>query len=400
MKKRKVLIFTGNRAEYGLQLPVVQSLNRSKKINCLLMVSGSHLDKKFGETISQIKKDKLRIVDKIKLKNIYNSNLQIPYLIGQAVIKISRSIYKQKPDIFLVNADRFETFAATIASSQLNIPTFHIEGGDKTEGGALDDSVRHAITKLSHIHFATNESSYKNIINLGEEKWRTHNVGLPINDIIYNKKFADIETLKKKFDIDKNRPLLILTQHSVTTEPHNSKNQIKIVLRVIKYFIEKYNCHVIATYPNNDFGSNNIIAELKDFKKKNKNFYLFKSLGNYYFHSLMNLRKTMNVVLVGNSSSGIKEAIAFKCPTLNIGSRQNGRLKPKNVTDVDCNFSKIRHKLKMILFDKDFKKKLFKIKNPYYKKNTGERITKIIETIKLDDKILKKKLSFNIKNGF
>ena len=100
-------------------------------------------------------------------------NLQIPYLIGQAVIKISRSIYKQKPDIFLVNADRFETFAATIASTQLNIPTFHIEGGDKTEGGALDDSVRHAITKLSHIHFATNESSYKNIINLGEENWRT-----------------------------------------------------------------------------------------------------------------------------------------------------------------------------------------------------------------------------------
>ena len=122
MKKKKVLVFTGNRAEYGLQLPVVKSLNKSKKIDCLLMVSGSHLEKRFGGTISQIKKDEIKIADKVKLTNLYNSKLQIPHLIGQAVIKISKSIYKQKPDIFLVNADRFETFAATIASTQLSIP--------------------------------------------------------------------------------------------------------------------------------------------------------------------------------------------------------------------------------------------------------------------------------------
>ncbi len=400
MKKKKVLVFTGNRAEYGLQLPVVKSLNESKKIDCLLMVSGSHLDKKFGETISQIKTDKLRIADKIKLNNLYNSRLQTPNLIGQAIIKISKSIYSQKPDIFLVNADRFETFAATIASTQLSIPTFHIEGGDTTEGGALDDSVRHAITKLSHIHFATNNSSYQNIINSGEEKWRVHNVGLPINDMIYNKDFADFETLQKKFNIDKKKPLLILTQHSVTTEPHNSKNQIKITLLAIKYFIDKYNCQVVATYPNNDVGSSDIIFELEKFKRENKNFYLFKSLGNYFYHSLMNLRKIMNVVIVGNSSSGIKEAIAFKCPTLNIGSRQNGRLKPKNVIDVDYNFLKICSKLKIIIFSKNLKKQLLKFRNPYYKKSTGYRITKVIENIKLDAKILKKKYKFNIKNGF
>ena len=173
MKKKRVLVFTGNRAEYGLQLPVVQALTQSNKIDCSLMVSGTHLDKKFGETISQIKKDKIKIAARVKLDNFYKSNMQTPNLIGQATMKITKSIYKHKPDIFLVNADRFETFAATIASTQLSIPTFHIEGGDTTEGGALDDSVRHAITKLSHIHFATNKYSYQNIINLGEEKWRT-----------------------------------------------------------------------------------------------------------------------------------------------------------------------------------------------------------------------------------
>ena len=400
MKKKKILVFTGNRAEYGLQLPVIKSLNKSQKIDCSLIVSGSHLDKKFGETISQIKKDKLKITDKIKLKNFYNSRQQTTNLIGQAIKKKKKSIYSHKPDIFLVNADRFETFAATIASTQLSIPTFHIEGGDTTEGGALDDCVRHAITKLSHIHFATNETSYQNIINSGEEKWRTHNVGLPINDMIYKKKFADFKILYKKFNIDKKNPLLILTHHSITTDPYNSKKQIKIILQAIKYFIAEYNCQVIATYPNNDIGSNDIISELEQFKRQNKNFYLFKSLGNYFYHSLMNLRKVMNIAVIGNSSSGIKEAIAFKCPVLNIGSRQDGRLKPKNVIDVDYNISKIKNSLKKILFDKNLKKQILRFKNPYYKKNTGERITKIIENIKLDDKILKKKLQFSTKNGF
>ena len=395
MKKKRVLVFTGNRAEYGLQLPVVQALTQSNKIDCSLMVSGTHLDKKFGETISQIKKDKIKIAARVKLDNFYKSNMQTPNLIGQATMKITKSIYKHKPDIFLVNADRFETFAATIASTQLSIPTFHIEGGDTTEGGALDDSVRHAITKLSHIHFATNKYSYQNIIYLGEEKWRTFNVGLPINDIIYNKSFADYQTLQRKFKLDTNNPLIILTQHSVTTEPQNSKKQIKNILKALKYFIKKYNCDVIATYPNNDIGSHDIILEIEKFKKKNNKFYIYKSLGNYFYHSLMNLRRIKNVVIVGNSSSGIKEAIAFKCPVLNIGTRQNGRLKPKNVIDVDYNVSKIKNKLEKILFDKNFKKNILKFKNPYFKKNTGQRIAKIIEKIRLDDKILRKKLKFS-----
>jgi UDP-hydrolysing UDP-N-acetyl-D-glucosamine 2-epimerase len=395
MKKKKILVFTGNRAEYGLQLPVINSLNKSKKIDCSVMVSGSHLDKKFGETISQIKKDKLRIASKIKLKSIYNSNLQTPSLIGQAILKISKSIYKIKPDIFLINADRFETFAAAIASTQQSIPTFHIEGGDITDGGTLDDTVRHAITKLSHIHFATNSQSYQNIISLGEEKWRVYDVGLPVNDLIYNEKFADYETLLKKFKIDKNKTLLILTQHAITTEPNLAKKQILITLKVIKYFIQNHNCQVIATYPNNDLGSNDIIKELKKFQTKNKNFFLYKSLGNYFYHSLMNLNKKMNISLIGNSSSGIKEAIAFKCPVLNIGSRQNGRLKPKNVIDAGYNFYEIKTKLKKILYSKKFKKKLFSLKNPYYKKNTGPRIVSIIENIELNEKIIKKKNIFN-----
>lgn len=393
MKKKKVLVFTGNRAEYGLQLPVIKALNESSKIDCKLIVSGSHLEKKFGETIKQIKKDKLKIAAKIKLKNYFNSRIKTPNLIGQGVLKYSKVIDKINPDIFLVNADRFETFAATIASSQLGIPTFHIEGGDITEGGTFDDNVRHAITKLSHFHFVTNNASYKNLINMGEEKWRIHNVGLSINDLVYNQKFINYRELKIKFNLKDNSPILILTQHPVTTEPYLSKTYIKIILQSIKYFIEKYNCQVIATYPNNDVGSEEIIQELKKFDKKHKDFKLYKSLGNHIFHSLLNLCKNKNVLLLGNSSSGIKEAVIFRCPVLNIGSRQNGRLKPKNVIDVQCDYNSINSKIKKCLFDKNFKKNFKKVKNPYYKKNTGKKIAKIIENIKLNKKLFQKKFN-------
>ena len=393
MKRKKVLVFTGNRAEYGLQLPVIKALNESSKIDCKLIVSGSHLEKKFGETIKQIKKDKLKIAAKIKLNNYFNSRIKTPNLIGQGVLKYSRVIDKINPDIFLVNADRFETFAATIASSQLGIPTFHIEGGDITEGGTFDDNVRHAITKLSHFHFVTNNASYKNLINMGEEKWRIRNVGLSINDLVYNQKFVNYRELKIKFNLKDNSPILILTQHPVTTEPYLSKTYIKIILQSIKYFIEKYNCQVIATYPNNDVGSEEIIQELKKFDKKNTDFKLYKSLGNHIFHSLLNLCKNKNVLLLGNSSSGIKEAVIFKCPVLNIGSRQNGRLKPKNVIDVQCDYNSINSKIKKCLFDKNFKKNFKKVKNPYYKKNTGKKIAKIIENIKLNKKLFQKKFN-------
>lgn len=392
--KKKVLVFTGNRAEYGLQSPIVDELNKSKKISCELVVSGSHLEKKFGQTFLQIKKDKFKVAAKIKLTNNYNSILKTPNLIGQAIMKISKSLFRLKPDVFLVNADRFETFAAAVASSQLGIPTFHVEGGDITEGGSLDDNIRHAISKLSHIHFVTNDLSYNNLISLGEEKWRIYNVGLPINDTINKSKFLSLNNLKSKFNFDIKKPLFIFTYHSLTTQPQLAKEQVQTILKSISYLIKEYNCKIIASYPNNDVGSHDIINELKRFNKTNKNFSLHKSLGNHVYHSLLNLSKKMSVIVMGNSSSGIKEAIAFKCPVINIGSRQNGRLKPKNVFDTKCNKIEIISNIEKVLFDKTLKRKLQKFKNPYYKKDTGKKITQIIENLNLNDYLIQKKTIF------
>ena len=197
--KKKIVVFTGNRAEYGLQKPIIQALKESKKFNYILIVSGSHLNKKYGNTVSEIKKDKFRISYKIKLNSKSEKDpIYTTSNISKIINELSKILKKENPEFMLVNADRFETFAACIASTQMNIPTVHVEGGDITLGGTLDDNVRHAITKLSHFHFVTNKNSYSNLIKMGEEKWRIYNSGLASNDLINRKKLINYKLIKKK----------------------------------------------------------------------------------------------------------------------------------------------------------------------------------------------------------
>jgi UDP-hydrolysing UDP-N-acetyl-D-glucosamine 2-epimerase len=393
--KKKIAIFTGNRAEYGLQKPILQALKDNSKTNYYLIVSGSHLEKKFGKTINEIKKDKFKISHLIKLKNTKIKNLTYtPIIISELINKICFFLKKIKPDALIVNADRFETFGACIASSQMNIPTIHIEGGDLTEGGALDDNVRHAISKLSHLHFVTNINSYKNLIKMGEERSRIFNVGLASNDLIKKQKLVSKNILNKNFRFNNNR-IIIVTFHSFGTNLDKIKKDMDVIKKVITYYSNK-NYTVIATYPNNDYGSNVIIQKLNLIKKNlnKKNFILKKSLGNNYFYSLLNLAKDNRVILVGNSSAGIKECIRFKCPAINIGERQSGRLKPQNVKSVKCDFKKILNAIEYTFENKQFRKKLKYAANPYFKKNTGKRIVNIISKIKFNSKFLNKKHIF------
>lgn len=397
IKKKKFVIgvFTGNRAEYGLQYPIIKAISEHKKLDYRLIVSGSHLEKNFGETIEQIKKDKLKISAKIKLKNSSNKNsTYTSFRIAETIFKVSKVLKKIKPDFMLVNADRYETFAAAVASSQMNIPTFHVEGGDITQGGALDDSIRHAITKLSHLHFATNHQSYKNILKLGEEKWRVFNVGLSINDTIYSKKKGSQLYLSKKYNIDFNKPIIIFTQHSVTTEPEKAFKHISTSLKSLQYFIDKKNYQIIITYPNNDHGYKDIINKIKLFNNKNKkNSRIIKSLGNFDLHSFMSHSLSNKIIIVGNSSLGIKEAIAFKCPVVNIGKRQAGRLKPDNVLNANNTYRDIIKKI-LQASSKSFKNKLRNIRNPYFKKNTGKKIVNIISKINISKKLIQKKITY------
>ena len=216
--QRKIAVFTGNRAEYGLQLPILKAIKRHPDLECQLIVSGAHLDPYFGRTLAEITKDGFDVAAQVQIDVPDDTIRSTPYAIGSGVLAITQSLANLRPDLMVVYADRFEGFAAIIAATQMGIPTAHLEGGDVTEGGALDDSVRHAMTKLAHLHFTTNLQATNRLLAMGEEPWRVQTVGFPMIDLIVEGNFSSRTDVQQQFKFDLTRPIVLFTQHSVATE--------------------------------------------------------------------------------------------------------------------------------------------------------------------------------------
>ena len=395
MKKNKsIAVFTGNRAEYGLQYPILQALKAEKDIDYHLIVSGAHLDPNFGATLNEIDSDGFEIYQEVKI-NLDNDDLfSTAKAIGTGVVEIANVLDRLNPDFFVVYADRFEGLAAVIASSQMGIPTAHIEGGDITEGGALDDSVRNAMTKLSHLHFTTNKEASKRISDMGEEQWRINTVGFPAIDLIAENNYAKPNEISTRLDIDLSRPIVLFTQHSVTTEFKEAKNQLLESIDALKK-ISNEGVQVILTYPNNDAGGLSIVNELNSLEmKENENNIITNSLGRYLYHGILALSiDKKRVCCAGNSSSGIKETPALGCPTVNIGSRQDGRLRASNVIDCDYKSSEIVDSIMKCLFDDKFRNHCLEIENPYYLGGAGKKIVEILKNTPINKKLLQKKMT-------
>jgi len=397
MKKRVIAVFTGNRAEYGLQYPVLKAIEKHPELDYRLIVSGAHLDKNFGNTLDEIAKDGFHIDAEVKIEMDASSLEANVQAIGSGVLSISEAIKNIKPDMVVVYADRFEGFAAVIASTQMNIPTAHIEGGDLTEGGALDDSVRHAMTKLSHLHFTTNQQASNRVLGMGEEKWRVHTVGLPAIDMISEGDYASTKEVVAQLDLDLTRPIILFTQHSVTTEFNHAEEQITPSLNALEKLAGE-GVQIIATYPNNDAGSASIIKKLEELSDRSINgIQVHRSLGRYLYHGVLALAKDINqkVVCVGNSSSGIKETPVFGCPTVNIGSRQLGRLRGKNVLDTDYDTKSIIDTVMKCIQDKKFRENCMETDNPYYLGNAGEKIAEVLAQVSLDTHLIRKKMTLH-----
>ena len=395
MKKRKIAVFTGNRAEYGLQYPILKAIDEHSELDYCLLVSGAHLDKNFGGTLEEIEKDGFHIDAEIKIDMDAESLYATAQAIGSGILSISSVLAKMQPDIMVVYADRFEGFAAVIAASQMNIPTAHIEGGDITEGGALDDSVRHAMSKLAHVHFTTNQQASNRVLAMGEEDWRVHTVGFPAIDLISEGNYATPEEIIEKLELDLSKPIILFTQHSVTTEFNDASTQI---IPSLNAMVELANdgVQVICTYPNNDAGGRAIISELEKLDSKNIfGIQVHRSLGRYLYHGVLALAKNEShqIACVGNSSSGIKETPVFGCPTVNIGSRQEGRLRGQNIIDVDYNASNIVAVVKKCFYNDEFRGQSTVTNNPYYLGDAGRKIADILASIPLGKKIICKKMT-------
>ena len=387
---RRIAVFTGNRAEYGLLSPVLQSISNDPELTLQLIVGGAHLDATYGRTRDEIVGDGFHISAEVSA----GLGKDTARAIGEGVLAVADVLDDLKPDVLVVYGDRFEAFAALIAASQSNVPVAHIEGGDKTEGGALDDSVRHAMTKLAHIHFATNPDAARRIEMMGEEIWRIHDVGLPVIDRIKKDEFPKAEAVAKTLGLDLERPVILFTQHAITTEPRQAAAQLEPSLRAMERAISDCGAQIVATYPNNDDGGDLILERLKAWAAGQSDVILRQSLGRALYHGTLNVAgRVTRGACVGNSSSGLKETPAFACPTVNIGSRQSGRLAAENVLHVNYDEDEIARALLRCINDDTFREIAKTCPNPYGEGNTGPRIVEVLKAVALADAaLLQKKL--------
>ena len=382
--KKKILIVTERRADFSRFKPILDKIINDKKLDYILIVTGIHLLKKYGLSINEIKKTGIKINQTFKMySNVSirdDDGASMVSAFGTAIIKLSKILKKTKPDIVLSGFDIAANFAVTVAAAHMNIPVAHIQGGEVS--GTIDESIRHAMSKFSHYHLVSNKDAYERLVKMGEQKSKIHIVGCPSIEALFNEKLINEKNLEKKFGIDLKKKFIIVIQHSVTTELHDTKSQIKNTLEAIK----KFKTQTLFICPNNDAGSTIILKEIK----KNKNIFYTPTLTLSEYRSL--LEKCF--VLVGNSSSGIHEASSFYKPVINIGSRQNGRLRSKNIIDVNYNQDEIFKILKKIENRKFYNKLVNNLKNPYSLPNTSTKILNTLKKIKLNKKDLQKTITY------
>ena len=393
-RKRVVAVFTGNRAEYGLQFPILKAIAAHPRLSYRLIVSGAHLDPHFGKTMAEIKKDGFRVHAEVKIDMAGDTLFSTANAIGTGIVSMSRALKRMRPDILVVYADRFEGFAALVAGTQMRIPTAHIEGGDITEGGALDDSVRHAMTKLAHLHFTTNADARRRIMAMGEEPWRVHDVGFPAIDLIAARCFADARQVRDRFGLCEDRPAALFTQHSVTTQFDQAAAQIRPSLRALD-ILARRGVQVLVTYPNNDAGGRAIIKEIESWGRRSRpDIQIHQNLGRYNYHGVLDfIGRRSGGACLGNSSSGIKETPAFLCPAINIGSRQDGRLRARNVIDTAYDAKQITEAFERCLGDRRFLKKCRAGDNPYGNGRSGKKIASVLARVDLGARLIVKKMT-------
>jgi UDP-N-acetylglucosamine 2-epimerase (non-hydrolysing)/GDP/UDP-N,N'-diacetylbacillosamine 2-epimerase (hydrolysing) len=393
-ERRKIAVFTGNRSEYGLQFPVLRAIAADPRLEYCLLAGGAHLSQEFGNTIAEIEQDGFKVYGQVTIEGTHGSPAYTPQCIGSGILSVSEILTEVRPQFLVVYGDRFESFSALIAATQMNVAVAHIEGGDYTEGGALDDSVRHAMTKLAHLHFTTNEQSAERVRRLGEEPWRVFNVGLPSLDMAATGCHAAPEELVAEFHFDLARPVLLFCQHSITTEVDELEQQIAPSLLALQQ-LRGEGYQIVITFPNNDAGGRIIIEKLQRFCDANPGVWLIPSLGRRRFHGMLNLiGRVGRGAVLGNSSAGIKETAAFACPTVNIGTRQQGRLRASNVLDVPYDTGAIVEAVRRCASNEQFRETCRTCENPYGRGDAGKQIAEVLATIPIDRRLMQKRLIF------
>ena len=383
---KKILAVTGIRSEYFILQPVFEEIIKRDDLDLKVVVTGAHLSPIYGNTYKIIENDGFEI---IKLETLLSSDSLAgrSKSLGIQIMGLTDIVSAEKPDWLLVLGDREESIATALIGTYMNIPVAHICGGDRVVGN-IDDSVRHAVTKLAHLHFPTTKENGDRILKMGEEPWRVHVVGNPALDSIRKQPELSYDYLNQKLGtkLNEKEPFILLIKHPLSSEYKKSKEQMRITLEAVAELKIK----TIVIYPNSDAGSFGMINVINDFVKKYEFIKAFKTLPRDIF---VNLQRKASVLL-GNSSSGILEAPFLKLPVINVGNRQRQRQHAENIIFVPHDKELIKSAIKRALSDQSFIEMCRNCSNPYGDGYSGKRIARIIAETKIDDKLINKQIVY------
>lgn len=377
---RKICVVTGTRAEYGLLYWLMKEIQSDATLELQVIVTGMHLSPEFGLTYKEIEKD-FSINKKIEMLLSSDTPIGISKSMGLAQISFAEAYQELSPDIVVVLGDRFEIFSAAAAAMIAGIPIAHIHGGETTEG-AFDESIRHSITKMSHLHFVATEEYRRRVIQLGEDPKEVFNFGAPGLDNIRNLQMLEKDELEREIGFELGKRNLLVTFHPVTLEQGTAKDQFQQLLQALDELSET---RLIFTKANADTDGRVINSMIDAYVSANSDKAIaFTSLGQLRYLSALQYVDAV----VGNSSSGLIEAPSFKIGTVNIGDRQKGRIKAESVIDCPPEKNAIAEAL-LRLYSPDFRKTLNSVINPYGKGGSSKKIARVLHSHSLTQ-LLKK----------
>lgn len=384
----KICVITGTRAEYGLLKQLMDRVKNDNDTLLQLIVTGTHLSQEFGYTYHEIQADGFTADETVEIIVSSNSGVGTSKSMGLALISLAETFKRLNPDILVILGDRFEMLSAAVAALNCHIPIAHIHGGETTQG-ALDEAYRHAISKMSYLHFTSTEIYRKRVIQLGEEPERVFNVGALAMDAIANLQYLNKEELEVMLGIEFGGKSALFTYHPVTMEKDEMDFQINNILDALNEIPELF---IIFTKSNADMGGQYLNHMLEEYVIKNKaRSAIFSSLGQQRYMSCMKYCD----VIIGNSSSGIIEAPSLKIPTVNIGDRQKGRVKGSSVIDCPPDKDAIVRAIKRAL-SVEFKNSTQIVENPYGSDGVTDKIISVIKENINKKKIIRKKTFYDI----
>ncbi|MBN1640934.1 MAG: UDP-N-acetylglucosamine 2-epimerase (hydrolyzing) [Anaerolineae bacterium] len=377
---RRIAVVTVARSDYGIYLPVLRLIHEAADLALDLIVTGMHLSPEFGLTYRAIEDDGFAIAERVEMLLSSDSPEGISKSMGLGTIGLAQAYARLKPDILVVLGDRFEMHCAAVAALPFNIPILHIGGGDRTEG-AIDDAIRHSITKLSHLHVVAAEMHARRVAQLGEEPWRILVTGLPSLDSLREADPLSGGELASRYGIRLEPQPLLVTFHPVTREYGDTERHVRNLLAAL----DAAGMPVVFTFPNADTAGRQIIRMIEAYVSAHADSRLVANLGTRGYKTMLSSARAM----VGNSSSGLIEAPSFELPVVNVGTRQQGRLQAANVVNAGYGRDEIRAAIEEATSEQ-FRAGLVGLVNPYGDGHAAPRIVQLLRETCLGERLLRK----------